>query len=273
MPGNSRTCRPHGSDVIVSVDVEQSNLLRRLWCSSVSRYRGLPPWILLTQLFLAAGWLRAAAAHGIDPEWWSGAVIAGFQLEYRELSVEWYRITIGDGLVATWPVVIAWVVFLAQVLVGLMLALNVRPLAALAVGAFLNINFCLAGAVNPSIFYLIIGAALALWRVDHSVGPMQTQRLIAGSTLIGATALGALLPEIATIDPANVIDDPAMVLSFLVLLWVGALRVDLSAVGDQAHRPKRRGRGDEAVVALTPRPSGGDTWLAMSRDPRCERLR
>ena len=191
------------------------------------RYRHLPSWVLLAQLFLASGWLRAATAHGFDNKWWDGTAVATFRAGHLGSSIEWYRTIMLDGPVAAWPIVFAVVVFAGQVLVGFMLVLNARPLLALAVGAWMNIHFVLAGAVNPSVFYLIIGAVVALWHVESSLRSASVQRLTLISTLVVAVLLGALTPEIATMDPASMIDDPALVLSFVSMLWVLALWVSL----------------------------------------------
>lgn len=237
------------------------------------RYRRLPPWVLLAQLFLAAGWQRAVAAHGLDPHWWDGTVISQFRIDQDRLAVEWYRSTMLDGPVAAWPVAIGAAVFAIQLLVGLMLALNVRPLLALAVGAALNVHLVLAGAVNPSIFYLIIGAALALWHIEASVGPIGIRRLTAVSTIVVAFSLGALIPEISTLDPAMVIEDPAIVLCLVAALWMVAIRVQPRRDSTQNFRLRRNGPADEAVVGTVQNPAGdGGTPLVGSRDPTCKRV-
>ncbi len=44
-----------------------------------------------------------------------------------------------------------------------------------------------------------------------------------GSTVIGFTLIGALIPQVGTVHPASVIEDPAIVLTFITVLWIGAL--------------------------------------------------
>ena len=271
VPEETETYRPHvtGSDA-PSGEVPKTLPRRRLE-SLINRYRGLPPWVLLAQFFLATGWQRAAVTHGTDGRWWDGTVVTQFVADHRDQSIDWYGATMLDGPVATWPVAICVIVFAVQLAVGLMLFFNARPLIALTLGAGLNINFALAGAVNPSIFYLIIGAVLALWHLEDSATPANTKKLASFSTLLSAAALGALLPEIATLNPAHVIDDPAIVLSFAALLWVGALRMDLVREPHHSYRPRRR-RPDVGATAGSSQRLGDGIRPVRSRDVRCERL-
>lgn len=273
MPEEATSHHPHAPISHASAGSELMTRPRRVAVWLAERFRGLPPWVLLAQFFLATGWQRAAVTHSIDSEWWDGTVLEKFVYDHRFLSIDWYEATMLEGIVTRWPVAVCVLVVAVQAAVGLMLIFNARPLLALALGAGLNINFALAGAVNPSIFYLIIGAVLALWHVDASVASASTRKLVSASTLATAAALGALLPEIATLDPAHVIDDPAIVLSFASLLWVGALRVDLTREPDQAFRPRWRDRGDDSLVGSALRPTGGDARLTHRRETRCERSR
>ena len=273
VPEEAKSHHPHASISQASAGNELMTRPRRVAVWLAERFRGLPPWMLLAQFFLATGWQRAAITHGVDSQWWDGTVVMKFVDDHRSLSIDWYQATMLDGLVTRWPVAICVVVVVVQAAIGLMLIFNARPLLALALGAGLNINFALAGAVNPSIFYLIIGAVLALWHVEASVAPARTRKLVSVSTLVAAAALGALLPEIATLDPAHVIDDPAIVLSFAALLWVGALRVDLTREPDQAFRPRWRDReGDDVLIGSGLRPGGG-VRPTHRRETRCERTR
>lgn len=187
------------------------------------RYGSLPAWLLLVQIFLAAGWLRAASAHGLSMDWWTGVEISEFRREHRATAIEWYQQVMLAGPVTWAPAAIAAVVLLTQIAVAGLLAFNTRILLALALGAFLNVNFVLAGAVDPSAFYLVLGSALAIWHVDASLTSTRIWWLTLTSTVVGFTLVGSLAPQVTTVDPATVIEDPAMVLTFIALLWVAAL--------------------------------------------------
>lgn len=269
MPQTLRTCVRREPPSSTSANRYSSKVLRGLRTALVDRYRGLPPWLLLAQIFLAAGWQRAAAAHGLDPAWWSGAEITQFRVEHGESSIEWYRAIMLDGPVANWPIIVGIVVFSAQLIVAFMLALNLRPLLALAIGAGLNVNFVLAGAVNPSVFYLIIGAAIALWHVDTLAGRPSARRLTLISPVVAAILVGSLAPEIATIHPDHVIDDPAMVLSFIAVLWVLALWLSVGRSTLLALHPERSGpENTGSVTAVTP-PNGAGSPPIRGRITRC----
>jgi hypothetical protein len=55
----------------------------------------------------------------------------------------------------------------SQVAAGVALVTGWRVGWALIAGMFLNLNFVLVGAVDPSIFYLVAQMALGLWMVDE----------------------------------------------------------------------------------------------------------
>ena len=98
-------------------------------------------------------------------------------------------------------------------------------MAGLLVGMFLNLNFVAAGAVNPSIFYLISQAAVMLWIMQTRL-PVDT----AGSMLrwmptASLVLLVVNLPFVSTLEPSAVIDDPAMILVFFGLLLAVSSRV------------------------------------------------
>lgn len=243
-----------------------------------TRYGALPTWVMLVQIFLAAGWLRAASAHGMSIGWWTGEEITDFRLEHREVAVEWYRAIMLDGPVDWLPMVIGGIVLVGQLAVAVLLGLNHRPLVGLALGAFLNINFVLAGAVDPSAFYLVLGAAVALWHIEAGMTTTRCWWLTLASTVVGFTLIGSLLPQITTMDPATVIEDPAMVLTFIALLWVAMLWVTFGR-RTLAHRPDPgpdpdaaeggplvRG-DDDRPAALAPGPAaidGGDDQRALT---------
>lgn len=228
-----------------------SSVRNRIVRAVESRYGGLPIWVLLVQIFLAVGWLRAAVAHGISADWWTGTELAEFRIEHEAGAVDWYGRLVLDGLVADAPLLVAVVVVMAQVTVALMLGLRHRTLLGLSIGAFLNINFVLAGAVDPSAFYLVLGAAVAVWHVEASVSTPQCWWLTFCSTLVGFTLIGSLAPQVTTIMPAAVTEDPAPVLIFLTLLWVAGLWM---IFGRRVLRPDRDGSSaaDRPGSTLTP---------------------
>jgi hypothetical protein len=118
---------------------------------------------------------------------------------------------------------VAVVVAVAQVLIGLAIAIG-RPLRlALWAGVVLNVVFVLCGKVNPSAFYLVMEAAL-LYAVSTGVlGRGYRQPSARSFLLVGGwlTAAAAMAPFVSTLEPADVIEDPAMMLVFLSLVMAG----------------------------------------------------
>ncbi len=117
-------------------------------------------------------------------------------------------------------------VVIAQLLVGLALVTNRAVLPALAVGGLLNVAFLAVGAVNPSAFYLVGQGAVALWIVGRR--PASTGLSIGLQLATAVTVALAVVsaPFITTIHPAEVIDDPAVML--LVLAGLTAVAAELT---------------------------------------------
>lgn len=182
-----------------------------------SRYALLPAWILIPQLFLATGWLRAGVWHGIRREWWSGNDLTDFVTAQSSESILGYQVFM-EVVVARAPIPIAFVVVVLQLLVGLALLANWRPMRALAIGSFLNVNFMLAGVVNPSVFYLIMASAIVSWHLDRNLSAEVKSQLMKRCAPAAAVAIALLSFEVASVHPENVTEDPALVLIFLMLL-------------------------------------------------------
>lgn len=178
----------------------------------------IPSWILLPQLFLAIGWLRAGAANAITDGWWSGETLRLFLEVDTSHAVTIYQPFL-THVVEPFAVVVAAMVCIAELAVGAMLAMNRRVVGALSVATFLNVHFMLAGVVNPSAFYLVIAMVIVLWRLEDGTSAVERRAAAhrAGFAAI-VTTLG-LVPFVTTIRPAQVIDDPAIVLIFLSAIF------------------------------------------------------
>ena len=199
----------------------------------LKRLFDLPPWVLLVQLFIGMGWLRAVVEKVIDPSWWNGSVLRDFLDAHADLTLPWYQPFL-EHVIEPYLSVIAVTVVLAQLFAAVALLLGWRLLAGLAVGAFLNLSFMAAGAVNPSIFYLICQTALLLWILHSESEPKKRPlRLLATASFV---LVLLNLPFISTIDPAAVIEDPATVLVTLGLLTAVASRIGVRSAEVQEVR-------------------------------------
>lgn len=168
------------------------------------------------RLFLIAGWLRAGAEKVISPAWWRGDTLRSFLDAQHDVALPYFQ-PVMDRVIGPFAVEVAAVVAVAQILIGLAILFG-RPLrVALWCAVVLNVVFVLAGRVNPSAFYLVMEAAL-LYAV--SVGLLADRRTEPSTRTLGLVvgwlALAAVnVPFIRTIEPAKVIEDPAMMLTFL----------------------------------------------------------
>jgi uncharacterized membrane protein YphA (DoxX/SURF4 family) len=168
------------------------------------------------RLFLVAGWLRAGAEKIISPAWWRGDTLRSFLDAQHDAALPYFQ-PVMEHVIAPFAVEVAAIVAVAQILIGLAILVG-RPLrVALWCGVVLNVVFVLAGRVNPSAFYLVMEAAL-LYAV--SVGLLADRRTEPSTRtlvlVVGWLALAAVnVPFITTIEPAKVIEDPAMMLTFL----------------------------------------------------------
>ncbi len=187
------------------------------------RFGAMPSWVLVPQLFLAAGWLRAGIEKATTSAWWKGEALRGFVEANTDQAVTIYEPFLSH-VVEPYAVVVAVAVCLAELAIAALLAFNHRVLGALLVATFLNVHFMLAGAVNPSAFYLVIAMVIVLWHLDNR-GSAATRRAIARRAVVAATVITVGLgPFVRTVQPAQVIEDPAIVLIFLsVLLAVATL--------------------------------------------------
>lgn len=225
--------------------VENSTGLAR---AALGRYCALPAWVLLSQLFLGVGWLRAGIAHGLSQAWWSGDELLAFLAEERGDTLAPYDLFL-QNVVVPFPGPFAAVVVIAELLVAFMLIADVRPSVGLVIGMALNLQFVATGAVNPSVFYLVIAFGIVAWRLEQALDVDESLAVARYGTLAAAVGIAALVPAVATMAPTDVIDDPAIVLIFLmvlipVVLWTLHLRAEAGAatLASLAPEPTHRTR-------------------------------
>lgn len=163
------------------------------------------------RIFLGFGWMRAGVEKFMDESWWDGTHLAGFLTEQRSAALPFMAPVIDHVFV---PLVepISLLVMLMQfaIALGFVTTRLLRP--ALYAGILLNVAFVLLGAVNPSVFYLVIElsllAALNIGLLGNDPRPPST---ISVGAKFGVAL--ACAPYITTLHPADVIDDPAIILA------------------------------------------------------------
>jgi uncharacterized membrane protein YphA (DoxX/SURF4 family) len=193
------------------------------------------------RIFLAAGWARAGIEKVIDPDWWGGAGLKSFLVAQHHEALPFFRPVTEHVL---WPMAapVAWFVLLAQLACGVLIALGRKLHLALGLAFLMNITFILAGRVNPSAFYLVMQLVLVFAIADGALGERPTipsHRTFAIAGLAGLLA-GTVILFARTIQPGKVIDDPAMMLSFLGA--VVALTLVVRRAAHPHHESSRLGR-------------------------------
>ena len=177
----------------------------------------VPAWVLLIEVFIGLGWLRAAVEKIIDPAWWSGDVVVDFLADHADTSLPWYT-PIEQSIVRPGLGLVLVYVVMAQLAVGLALVAGTRREIALGVGLFLNLNFIAIGAVDPSAFYVLAQLAVLLWVLESRTRPAIARPAAAVGVVAGLVLAAGSAPFIGTLDPALVIEDPAVMLTTMGLL-------------------------------------------------------
>jgi len=205
-----------------------SSFLSWVRTAVASRFEAMPAWFAITQIFIGLGWLRAATEKLITASWWTGADLRTFVAEHDGLGMPMYQGFI-DNVVLPYAGENSLFVMALQFVVGLSLLSGRLIGPALATGMFMNLNFVAAGAVDPSVFYLLSQGGLLLWLAERS--RRRTTNTALDATWFGGIALAAVsVPSIGTLHPADVIYDPSVILA-----TVGAM----AAVGTWLCRQRR----------------------------------
>lgn len=180
--------------------------------------------LLPIRVFLAAGWLRAGIEKLIDAHWWNGDNLGAFLDQHRAAALPSFQ-PVMEHAIQPFAVVVTVVVMVTEIGCGIAIGVG-RPLrAALRWTVLLNITFIACGSVNPSAFYLVMEMVLLVAVADGTIGTRPT--LPTSRTYVLAAALlcvaGVLVTQVRTVEPADVITDPAVMLLFLALLQAATL--------------------------------------------------
>ena len=197
--------------------------------------------LLPLRLFLAAGWLRAGAEKVIDPQWWNGNKLRSFLTAQHNEALPFFR-PVMENWIRPGAREVAIVVAVTQIAIGLAIAIGKPMRLALRWGFLLNVVFIMAGKVNPSCFYLVMELVLLFAIADGVIGvrpssPSWRTVAIAGTS---AGLAAAVAPYVRTIEPAKVIEDPAMMLVFLGFIITVTMLVRRSAYRPPQARHFRR---------------------------------
>jgi hypothetical protein len=219
------------------------------WISSETSKDGAH--LLPLRLFVAFGWLRAAAEKSLDPNWFDGTVLSSIlnaQLQTDQVAFPAYAWLISHLFLPSAPM-LAWIILIGQILVGLGLVFGAFSRGALLGGLFMNLNFIAAGMLGPSVFYVVIqimlltssaGRIFGLDGVAHQnvmlrslvqpagkrLGRHRAQFRISRHVLLAMavvfTVLALLaLPYAKDFSPKGSIHDPAILMCMIGLFAAG----------------------------------------------------
>ena len=233
--------------------------------------------LLVLRLFIALGWLRAFAEKAPDPAWRDGGAVAAFlnrRLAWDEVALPPYE-ALTTGVFLPLAPALGWLIMTGQLLTGLALLSGTFTRAALLGGLFMNVNLLLAGAPNPSGFYIVIQATLLAtgagtilgvdaWRARRAARPPalaaivpNDRRWLIGATGLGLAVTGYALLQARDLSPAGSVHDPAVLLAVL-----GGLAALWAVLTHGTPADHSRGNQEQPASMLGPGPGSG----ASARD-------
>lgn len=249
-------------------------------------------YLVPLRAFIGIGWLRAFAEKAIEPGWRDGSGVAAFlqhQLDQGQVTFPVYRILVTE-IFLPHAAALGWIVMVGQLLAGLAILCGGGTSAALLGGLFMNLNFLIAGATEPSAFYIAIQALLLLMGAGAIVGvdawlsrtvhhpllvaqPVTRRRYpprapaARGAMLLALAVAGYGLAHVTDWSPRGSIHDPAVVLVVLASLGAGWSAVALlQAEFGQCPAVDREFNGGGRTYALPLWP--GEPVFAMDDEPR-----
>jgi thiosulfate dehydrogenase [quinone] large subunit len=203
-------------------------------------------YLVPLRLFIGIGWFRAGLEKVLDPKWNDGAALAAFlhkKVDAGDVVFPTYQLLIEQVFLPNVGL-LSVILIVGQLLAGTAILLGAFTNLGLLGGLFMNINFILAGQVNPSAFYVVIESVLFIanvgavmgfdevianrvrypWLVAHphwdeDYVAMEKRSFLILALLSGLVALVASV-HVRDWGPTSV-DDPAMIL--LVLSSLGGL--------------------------------------------------
>ncbi|MBV7339736.1 DoxX family membrane protein [Chloroflexi bacterium TSY] len=221
------------------------------WVTTISTYindqfQQSNAYLLPVRLFLGLGWLRAGVEKIIEPSWHNGDALIAFlqqQLAADAVYFPFYQ-TLIVHLFLPNAAILAWIILIGELLAGLAIITGTLTNLALLGGLFMNVNFVLAGVVNPSAFYIVIQSMLLCSNAGTTLGgdallskrirsvfvvaqpEFKPQERIFEKwcflilAILSAVAALSVIPFIRDYSPHSV-DDPAMLL--FILSGLGSL--------------------------------------------------
>ena len=111
-------------------------------------------FLLPLRLFIGLGWIRAGTEKIVSEQWISGEILNNFfiaQLSNGSIQISFYIQCIEQFFIPNVQSLI-WIIVIGQLLAGVSIFFGIFCNFGLLGGLFMNLNFILAGSINPSAF-------------------------------------------------------------------------------------------------------------------------
>ena len=129
-------------------------------------------FLLPLRLFIGLGWIRAGTEKIISEQWLSGEILSNYfivQLSNGSIHISFYTQCIEQLFIPNVQP-LSLIIVIGQLLVGVSILFGLFCNIGLLGGLFMNLNFILAGSINPSAFYMIIQSVLFTANTGAIVG-------------------------------------------------------------------------------------------------------
>lgn len=118
--------------------------------------------VVTLRIVLGFGWLMAGVEKMSDPAWHSGDTLTLFlhnQIGVNAVYFPFYEMLITELFLPN-VVLLSWIVLMGEWLVGMALITGTLTNVALFFGVLMNVNYIMAGVIDPSILYIVIQGIL-----------------------------------------------------------------------------------------------------------------
>lgn len=147
-------------------------ILSHALCFVRDEFRKENAYLLILRIFIGIGWTRAGLEKVAKGEWWDGTAVATFlqgQMTTGKVVFPFYQDLITNAFVPN-ALVLGVIIMFGEGLIGLAVLTGTFTNFALLNALFMNLNFILAGAIDPSAFYMIIQSVLFISNIGAILG-------------------------------------------------------------------------------------------------------
>ena len=142
------------------------------WKNVFNELKTKGSFLLPLRLFIGLGWFRAGISKLTKPGWYNGDALQKFLVEHLDkgdIVFPPYEFLVNNLFLPN-VALLSWIIVIGQILCGISILAGAFTNLALMMGLIMNLNFILAGAPNPSAFYVMIQIVLLLSNTGAILG-------------------------------------------------------------------------------------------------------